>query len=507
MEHQKFNFRSLEELKETILRLGVELPFSERLSDELPTSEGMGGELPVSERLDVLKTPLLLGSYLINNRIAIHPMEGCDGTADGTPGELTFRRYERFGASGAGLLWVEACAVNHEGRGNARHLYLNRDSLPSFKKLFNGMMAAAKPASENDFRLISLYNTSDTTSKADIQSNTDHQSTHSEQNGNSITFRPYTVLQLTHSGRYSKPSPDATAVVAVCKNPYLDPYSNPKRRLVTDEELERLEDLYVETAQLAKEVGFDAVDVKCCHRYLISELLSAHTREGRYGGSFKNRVRFLLNIIDKLKANVEINVVVRFNAYDAIPYPYGWGTDENGRPALDEPRRLMQMLWEKGVRLVNITTGNPYYNPHIGRPADIGPYIAAEHPVESAARMLHIIKEMKAAATGMTLVGTGFSWFREYGANIAAGCIEKGWLDIAGFGRQSFAYPDFARDIFANGAMSRNKCCVTCTKCTELMRFGGQTGCIVRDSKIYLPLWREATKGRTMMSAKIAHHV
>jgi 2,4-dienoyl-CoA reductase-like NADH-dependent reductase (Old Yellow Enzyme family) len=290
--------------------------------------------------------------------------------------------------------------------------------------------------------------------------------------------------------------------VAVAENPYLDPVSNPKRRLITDGELEHLEDQYIETALLVKEIGFDAVDIKACHRYLISELLSAHTREGRYGGSFENRIRFLLNIIDKLKASVDIDITLRINAYDAIPYPYGWGSDENGSPSLDEPRRLMQILWEKGVRMVNISTGNPYYNPHIGRPADVGPYIAPEHPIESAARMLNIIKEMKAAVPDMVLVGTGFSWFREFGANIAAGCIEQGWMDIAGFGRQSFAYPDFARDIVTNGAMIRSKCCTTCTKCTELMRFGGQAGCVVKDSKIYLPVWREVTNGRTMMSEK-----
>jgi 2,4-dienoyl-CoA reductase-like NADH-dependent reductase (Old Yellow Enzyme family) len=118
----------------------------------------------------------------------------------------------------------------------------------------------------------------------------------------------------------------------------------------------------------------------------------------------------------------------------------------------------MQLLWENGVTLVNISTGNPYYNPHIGRPADVGPYTAPEHPIESVARMLHIIKEMKAAVPSMTVVGTGFSWFREYGAHIAAGCIERGWMDMAGFGRQSFAYPDFAADIVRKGEMIRNKC-------------------------------------------------
>ena len=450
MEHEKFKYRHLDELKEAIMRTGV--------------------ELPVSEQLDILTRSVWCNGKEIKNRLVIHPMEGCDGTAEGSPDELTFRRYRRFGAGGAGLLWVEACTVNNEGRANARHLYLNRANLPVFKQMFDDMMAAAKEVSGE-------------------------------------AGRPYTVLQLTHGGRYSRPGPDATAIVAVAENPFLDPFSNPQRRLITDDELERLEDQYVESALMAKEIGFDAVDIKACHRYLISELLSAHTREGRYGGSFDNRIRFLLNIFDKLKAKVDIDLAIRINTYDAIPYPYGWGTDENGNPALDEPRRLMQLFEQKGVRLVNISTGNPYYNPHVGRPADVGPYIAPEHPIESAARMLSIIKEMKNAAPDTTVVGTGFSWFREFGANIAAGCIEKGWFDLAGFGRQSFAYPDFARDIVDGGSMIRKKCCTACTKCTELMRFGGKTGCVIRDSKVYLPRWKEATNGRTMMSTKIATHI
>jgi len=445
MEHQKFAYRHLDELKEDIFRFGI--------------------ELPVSGQPDILKTPLSLYGNVLPNRLVNHPMEGCDGTPEGAPDELTFRRYERLGAGGAGLLWVEACAVVNEGRANSRHLLLNRSTLPSLKKLFECMLASNKLFFGED-------------------------------------FRPYTVLQLTHAGRYSKPDSDATAIVAVAENPYLDPVSNPKRRIVTDEELAQIEDFYVDSAILAKEAGFDAVDIKGCHRYLNSELLSAHTREGRYGGSFENRTRFLLNIIDKIKANVAIDITIRINAYDAIPYPYGWGTDEYGLPSLDEPKRLMKLLREKGVQMVNISTGNPYFNPHIGRAADVGPYTAPEHPIESAARMLHIIRDLKAAVPEMAFVGTGFTWFREYGANIAAGCIEQGWMDLAGFGRQSFAYPDFARDIIVNGAMARNKCCITCTKCTELMRFGGKAGCVIKDSKVYLPLWREATKGRTMMSTK-----
>ena len=84
---------------------------------------------------------------------------------------------------------------------------------------------------------------------------------------------------------------------------------------------------------------------------------------------------------------------------------------------------------------------------------------------------------------------------REYGANIAAGCIKNGWFDMAGFGRQAFAYPDFANDI-VNGGMERNKCCVACSKCTVMMRDGGVAGCSVRDGEVYLPLYKKGREGK-----------
>lgn len=451
MEQRKFDYKTIEDLKADIEKAGV--------------------NLPLSDNLEVLKKPVKIGDKVVPNSLGIHPMEGCDGTPDGAPSDLTFRRYKRFGAGGAGLLWMEACAVVKEGRANPLQISMNEGNIDKFKELVAETKKAAKESMGED-------------------------------------FEPYTVIQLTHSGRYSNPDYDKSpAIMATEENPYIDPYTKPIRRVITDEELEALEDKYVEAAKFAKEAGFDAVDIKACHRYLNSELLSAHTREGKYGGSFENRTRFLLNIIDKVKAEVDIDIAVRMNAYDAIPYPYGWGTDKDGKPDLTEPKKLIKILYEKGVKLVDISTGNPYYNPHVGRPCDIGPYRANEHQVESAARMLNIIKEMQAEVPNMVIMGTGFSWFREYGANLAAACVENGWMTIAGMGRQAFAYPDFAKDIIENGGMVRNKCCIACTKCTEIMRYHSKAGCVVRDSKVYVPIWKEATNGSTIMTDRVDIHI
>ena len=91
-------------------------------------------------------------------------------------------------------------------------------------------------------------------------------------------FAPVVICQLTHSGRYAKPEGVPAPLIA---------YNNPlfekeqpidKSRIVSDDKLKRLEEAFGATALLAQEAGFDGADIKCCHRYLLSEMLSAFTR-------------------------------------------------------------------------------------------------------------------------------------------------------------------------------------------------------------------------------------
>lgn len=443
--------------------------------DDLQTAlDNMGICLPLSDDIGVLKQPLQIYTKRIPNRMITHPMEGVDGDDQGRPGELTRRRYIRFAEGGAGLIWFEATAVVNEGRASPRQLLLTRKTATDFKALLQNTLKVSEKTYGSD-RI------------------------------------PYTVLQLTHSGRYSKPSSKPQPLTA-STNPFLDDKIPAPKRIITDEELAQLEDRFVEAALLASEIGFDAVDIKSCHRYLISELLSAYTREGLYGGSFENRTRFLINIIDKIRAQAagEIDVAVRMNAHDSIPHPYGWGVDKDDcrRVELSEPIRLAKLLQDRGVNLINISAGNPYYNPHVGRPYDVGPYIPRENQLYSVERMLRIARDIQAAVSEVAIVATGFSWLREFGAACAAGGIRQGWFQLAGFGRQSFAYPDFAKDIINNGKLDRKKCCIACGKCTELMRLGGGSGCVVQDAGVYRPIYKKLKAGKpSMVGKEIAEHV
>jgi 2,4-dienoyl-CoA reductase (NADPH2) len=441
MPHERFRFRSLDELRAKVAELGQDLPLDDDLS-------------PLARRVRI-------GTKETPNALAIQPMEGCDGTADGRPDELTTRRYHRFAHGGAGLLWFEATAVVPEARANPRQLLLVESTADSFAALREGALAAGREA-------------------------------------NGAEYTPYTVIQLTHSGRYSRPV-DKPAPIIAHHDGLLDkavgvPEDQP---LVTDDYLDRLQDRYIEAAKLAARCGFDGVDIKCCHRYLFSELLAAHTRPGKYGGSFENRTRMLLSIVRRVRDEVPgVDVTLRMNVYDGHPYPWGWGVSQEDPavPDMSEPLRLIGLLEEAGVKLVNVTVGNPYYTPHINRPFDTnvdGGYVPEEHPVVGVARMIGLARQVKEAYPGLVVLGSGYSWLRQYLGNAAAGAMARGWTDLVGAGREAFAYPDFARDLLTTGEMKRRGVCIACSRCTQIMRDHGRAGCVPFDREVYGPIYDE----------------
>ena len=275
--------------------------------------------------------------------------------------------------------------------------------------------------------------------------------------------------------------------------------SKGKITIATDDKIEEIVRGFIDGAVLAKQCGFDAVDIKICHEYVLRELLSAFTRPGKYGGSFENRTRAVFDIIDgvhKLLGD-SLDICVRLNAYDCVPYPYGWGMKkEDGvmEPDLTEPIKLCKMLVERGVHIIDLTTMMPRYKPY-------GRGLMAEHedgpeaeinPYEGVYDLMKATKTIKEAVPEAYFVSTGMTWLEQFGCNVTAGAIKEGWFDIGGFGRQFMAYPDFPKDVLELGNMQRNKCCVLCDKCYDLIQIGHcQTGCVMRDQEVYLPLLRE----------------
>lgn len=439
--HERFHVRDLDQLRRDMVRLGVSFPLQEDVS--------------------ILGQPLALAGRTLANRFLVQPMEGCDAEADGSPGDLSFRRYRRYARGGFAAIWFEATAVVNEARSSAGQFHIHTENVGRYAELVKAVReAAGRDGAGRDIVLI---------------------------------------LQLTHSGRYSKPAGIPRPIIAH-RSPILDPLHTlpADYPLVTDDELDRLQDRYVEAARLASEAGFDGVDVKSCHCYLVSELLASFTREGRYGGSFENRTRLLLEVLARIRHEVPaVFVTTRMNAFDAIPHPYGFGVSpEDGTvPDLTEPLRLARLLEQGGAALLNITIGNPRYNPHYGRPFDLparGSPLPDEPPLAGIARFIGITAEFQRALPQLPVVASGYSWLRQFLPNAAAGAIQAGGAALLGIGRGAFAYPDTPRDVLSGKGMDPAKCCVACSACTQIMRDGGRTGCVVRDHEVYGPEYQLA---------------
>ncbi len=421
-----------------------------------------GTSFPYAEDISPLAEEIKVGSKTVHNRIVYQAMEGCDGTLDGAPDELTKRRYLRFARGGAGIIWFEATAVLGEGRANPRQMYLTDKTKSDFARMVNDIKEECLKT-----------------------------------NG----FEPVVIMQLTHSGRYSKPEGFPAPLIAY-NNPIFEK-DNPidKSRIVTDDYLDSLEEALVKGAIGAKECGFDGADIKSCHRYLLSELLSAYEREGRYGGSFENRTRLLTTAVKdaKIATGKDFIITSRLNIYDGFEYPYGFGVKkgEGITPDLTEAKELSKILVANGIDLLDFTMGNPYFNPHVNRPFAKGTYEPPEHPMAGVERMLNGIAEVAGEIKGTPVICSGISFLGAVSANVTAGYVKEGKFDFAGYGRETLAYPEVANAITSGANLDPKKLCICCGKCTEIMRCkGGTPGCVIRDQEVYGPLYKKFVLGK-----------
>ncbi len=437
MAHEKFHYKSLEEVQQKASELGITLPFAADTK--------------------ILAEPLKVRNITFPNRLGIAPMEGADSTPEGAPSDYTVRRYVNEAIGGSSVIWFEAISIVEEGRSSKTQLLLNRDTLEEFKK----MTAAVKEAGM-------------------------------KANG----FAPYLIMQANHSGRYSNPDNTPAPMIAY-RHPILEQYrAADDSCIVSDDYLKRLEEKFGEAAVLAKEAGFDAIDIKSCHGYLLAELASAYERPGLYGGSFENRFRLLKNGIRAAKVVEDENFMVtaRIGIYDGYPYPYGFGVSpESGEtPDYTEPIRLVRELHDElGMDMVDLTMGNPYATTHVTRPFDFGKYAPEEHPFVGLHRMIYGIGEVKKAVPEMTIWASAPTYLRAYADLFTAGAVEEGLCDGMLFGRMAFADPDFANEIVRNGRIDPNRVCLTCGKCGDLIRAHKPTGCVIRDSKTFMPFYKE----------------
>ncbi len=479
---------SVEAFKQALTELAIELPVDD---NPLPAPESP------------LAKPIVVMGRHLPNRFCIQPMEGWDGTADGRPSELTFRRWRRFGRSGAALIWGgEAVAVRHSGRANPNQLVLTPETVSDIARLREALLAEWTAAAE------------------------------SQSPSNSTVEGPLIGLQLTHSGRFCKPNRwDRAEPVIAFHHPILDRRVGigEEHKPVSDGEIRSIVEDYGRAARLARDAGFDFVDLKHCHGYLGHELLGAHTRSGPYGGSLENRTRFLREIVEVVRAEAPgLGIGVRLSAFDCVPYEpdpyqsgsgklgpgipanfcdcvpyvYGFGIDADQPTEMDlrEPLALFGILRELGVTFVNVTAGSPYYSHHIQRPALYPPsdgYQPPEDPLAGVARQMHVTRYLKQQNPDFTVVGTAYTYLQEYLPHVAQAAVRDGWTDFVGIGRLALSYPELPADVLAGREIRRKILCRTFSDCTTAPRSGMPSGCYPLDEH-----YRRSVYGRSLAEAK-----
>ena len=473
--------RSVDGFIEYLRRLALEIPCDREVLS--------GGGSPLAE-------PIRRGDISIGNRFAIHPMEGWDGTRDGRPSENTIRRWRNFGRSGAKLIWGgEAVAVRHDGRANPNQLLIDDHTRDDLARLREVLIDEHRQAmGSTDGLLIGL--------------------------------------QLTHSGRYSCPNePGKREPRIVCRHPIVDRRQglSPDYPILSDGDISELIETFHHAARIAAEIGFDFVDIKHCHGYLGHELLSAHTREGAYGGPFENRTRFLREVVEGIRSGApQLAIGVRLSAFDTVPFrpdpelskpgkpgpgvpepyrsllPYWWGFGLNPEDPLEmdlsEPIRFLGMLRELGIRVVNLSAGSPYTNPHVQRPALYPPsdgYQPPEDPLVGVARQMHAVRALKQQFPDLLIVGTAYTYLQDFLPHVAQAAVREGWVDCVGLGRMVLAYPQLPLDVLEGRAFQTKHVCRTFSDCTTAPRNGLVSGCYPLD-----PNYKHSASAAILKKAK-----
>ena len=466
------SLKTVADFRQHLASLGLDLPCEDTIAT--------GADSPLVQAVGDVS----INGKKIGNRWAIHPMEGWDATTTGGATDEVRRRWQRFGESGAKLIYGgEAMAIRPDGRANPNQLIIVEENKKDLAEIREMLVK-----SHQESRL-----------------------------GGSKTDDLVIGFQLTHSGRFCKPNDKKCMEPRVAfRHPILDRRFNvtSEAQVFTDAEIEELIQGYIRAAKIAWDVGADFVDLKHCHGYLLHEFLGAHTRPGKFGGSFENRTRILREVIAGIRASGnKIEIGVRLSAFDfvpfkpdpalsqpgklgpgipedfshCLPYRYGFGVNVNHPVDYDlgETFQFAELCGQLGVKILNLSAGSPYYNPHIQRPAAYPPsdgYQPAHDPMIDVARQINVVRQIKARAPkNLVLVGTAYSYLQEYLPHVAQYVVRHGWTDMVGLGRMVLSYPNILADAVEKGTLTTKMICRTFSDCTTAPRNGMISGCYPLD--------------------------
>ncbi len=226
-------------------------------------------------------------------------------------------------------------------------------------------------------------------------------------------------------------------------------------------------DKLIHASRLAVEAGFDGVDLQG-PREVLPEVFAA----------LQSRVPNLL-------------LAARLCVYEAKRGGFGVSAGDYRRPDLAEPIRFVEQLRSAGLSLLNITTASPVLGgPNRGLEGRRDSEPADEHPLTIIDRHLQVAKSLREAVAGLPIVGSGFSWLRQFIPPVASGALRDGMVDFIGLGRAALAQPSLPAELFAHGTIDPAGLCMICGACAQLRAAGEVVGCVLRDPETYGPFYR-----------------
>ncbi|MBR7087791.1 MAG: acetoacetate decarboxylase family protein [Mogibacterium sp.] len=346
-----------------------------------------------------------IGNVEIKNRLVMTPMGTNLANLDGTPGPAMIKYYEDRAAGGCGLIMPEICRVNETtGAGMFRQIAATKDyHIQGLKEL---AMAVHKHGSK-------------------------------------------IFIQLHHPGREGVSSliggqPCVSASDRVCK------VSQQETRPMTIEEIHELVGQFGDAALRCKKAGIDGVELHCAHGYLLQQFLSPYTnyRDDEYGGSFENRMRLVLEIIEDIrkKCGPDFPLGCRVSVVEFLD-KIGYTGDQI---RLEDGIKIVKCLEEAGIDFVDVSDGL---------------YETGSFSVEPISFPQGWRKPMiKAIKDVVNIPVIAVSVIRE--PAVAQNFLDENIVDFVGMGRTWIADAEWGKKVQEGREEELNKC-IACLRCFE----------------------------------------
>ncbi|MDP3721422.1 MAG: hypothetical protein Q8R09_03095 [Anaerolineaceae bacterium] len=386
------------------------------------------------DKKEVLLSPIKIGSHVSPNRFFAQAMECTDADADGNPSDLTYERYENLFKGEIGLVSLEAITITDKNRSRLNQLFI----MPKNQSALTTFVSKLK----------------------------------------AINPKTVFIFQLTHSGELSNPQ--------FSKRLSVKPLPGFTADVFTEDEFEKIMADFVLAAKIAYDAGADGIDMKFCHGYLGSQILRPYNnRKWKYGGSWEKRRQFAFDLYERIqKAVPDKNFLIGSKISVWEGFPGGFGTAGPDTPMIDltEPIDLVKGLEERGAQYFIQSAGSPSITISLTQADKERPYFAYLHQYFAKALRDNLKKETVVIGSNYSVFGKGKNKLQAvteedsslltYGAQN----IEKGYVDMIGLGRQSFADPMLPLKL-REGRESEIKYCTACDNCLELLIQQSPIGC------------------------------